>query len=97
MKRRNFTVEFKQQAVDLAKVLGSAAKAAEQLGITDGRIHQWRKKLGLVKNNSFSVKTASVSPEQEEMKRLRQENAELKKVNHILKAAAAFFSQDHLK
>ena len=33
----------------------------------------------------------------EELARLRRENNELRKVNHILKAAAAFFSQDHLK
>ena len=34
---------------------------------------------------------------EEENRRLQAENAELKKVNHILKAAAAFFSRDHLK
>jgi hypothetical protein len=33
----------------------------------------------------------------EEFKRLKAENDKLKKVNQILKAAAAFFSQDHLK
>ena len=33
----------------------------------------------------------------DEVRRLQREVAELKKVNHILKAAAAFFSQDHLK
>jgi len=33
----------------------------------------------------------------EENRRLQRELAEQKKINHILKAAAAFFSQDHLK
>ena len=40
--------------------------------------------------------TSYETPE-EELKRLRKEVEELKKVNYILKRAAAFFSQDHLK
>jgi transposase-like protein len=36
------------------------------------------------------------SPE-EELNRLRRENQQLQKANYILKQAAAFFSQDHLK
>jgi len=34
---------------------------------------------------------------QEELRRLRKEVSELKQVNILLKSAAAFFSQDHLK
>jgi transposase-like protein len=33
----------------------------------------------------------------EEFRRIQKENEKLKKVNQILKSAAAFFSQDHLK
>lgn len=93
MQNRKYTVEFKQQALELAKTLG-AKKAADQLGISDVNIYCWRKKLepNFEKNES---------PQQEalleELTQLRRENAEQKKVIHILKSAAAFFSQDHLK
>ena len=36
-------------------------------------------------------------PESAEIKRLKKEVEDLKSVNYILKRAAAFFSQDHLK
>ena len=92
MQSRKYTVEFKQQAVDLAKSLGCTKKAADQLGISDVNIHVWKKKLmGL--DSSESQQESPL----DELKRLRRENAEQKKVIHILKSAAAFFSQDHLK
>lgn len=90
--RRNFTPEFRQQAIDLAEQLKSISQAERQLGITQGLINQWKRKLGSKVNPAG--KTESLD---EENRRLRQENEKLKKVNHILKSAAAFFSQDHLK
>lgn len=91
--RRNYTLEFKQQAIALAEELKSIAKAEGELGIPHGLIHQWRKKFG-AKPSGPTVRAGSLD---EENRRLRQENEKLKKVNHILKSAAAFFSQDHLK
>jgi len=90
--RRTFTPEFRQQAIELAEELKSITKAENQLGITHGLIHQWKRKLGAAP--AHAGKTESLD---EENRRLRQENEKLKKVNHILKSAAAFFSQDHLK
>ena len=96
MKKRTFTKEFKIQAVELADSLGNVTEAARQLGILDSSIHNWKKNLSvagpkMVENVKLSAK------EYDELKRLRRETAEQKKVIHILKAAAAFFSQDHLK
>jgi transposase len=94
--RRKFTPEFKQQALELAQELGSFNEAARQLGIRDSLLHNWKAKFKVPP--SSKVKTAQVAmAEAEELKRLRKENEELKKVNYILKKAAAFFSQDHLK
>jgi len=98
MTRVQYTKEFKLQALELAEQLGSLAAAAKQLGIPDSSIYNWKIKYKPNLNLSEQVKVvAPLSPESEELKRLRKENEELKKVNSILKRAAAFFSQDHLK
>lgn len=100
---RNYTEEFKRQAVQLAEDLGSAMKAAKQLGISDANIHNWRMKIRTGQSLSATktpVKAAAgaTSPinAEEELKRLRKKVAELEKVNHILKSAAAIFTRDHL-
>lgn len=90
--RRHYTPEFKEQAVALAADLKSIAKAEAELGIPHGLIHQWRRKIGTPVSATGKPESA-----EDEIRRLRQENEKLKKVNHILKSAAAFFSQDHLK
>lgn len=96
-KIRSYTKEFKLQSVNLAQELGSAAQAAKQLGIPEANIYMWRKKFRdeiVLPVKSTPASSAEVLKENQ---RLQQEVAHLKKVNHILKAAAAFFSQDHLK
>lgn len=92
--KRQYTEEFKKQAVKLAVELGNITEAARQLGTNDGVIHAWMKKYNVVA--SGKDKRVEFS-ESEEIRRLKKENEELKKINHILKRAAAFFSQDHLK
>jgi transposase len=91
-KPRVYTEEYKTQALQLAEDLGSMAAAAKQLGITDVNLHNW-------KNKRLAAQGGSIKKPEEgdELKRLRRENAEQKKVIEILKSAAAFFSQDHLK
>jgi transposase len=93
-KPRIYSPEFKEQAVELAKELNSIASAARKLGIAKGVLHTWAmaKKWPKIEGLTIGVE----SPE-DELKRLRKENQELKKANLILKSAAAFFSQDHLK
>jgi transposase len=93
-KPKNYTDEFKKQAVALANELDSVSRAAAQLGISPVNIYDWKKKIDIAVIN---INEQSSSSDREELMRLRKENSELKKVNHILKSAAAFFSQDHLK
>ena len=94
MASRSYTAEFKKQAVELAATLGSTKKAADQLGIPDVNISVWKKRLSTSGSKEHGVRKEA--PDQE-LQHLRKENAELKHVNFILKTAAAFFSQDHLK
>ena len=89
-KNRVYTEEFKKQAVELSFELQNVAEAARQLGVRDVLLHKWRTKYK-------PEKKPVAAAESDEIKRLKRENEELKKVNYILKRAAAFFSQDHLK
>ncbi len=95
--KRKHTKEFKIEALNLAKELGSYSAAARQLGISDSTMHGWKQQYGFTTNNVNKKTVVEVVNEAEEIKRLKKENEELKKVNYILKRAAAFFSQDHLK
>lgn len=90
---RKYSNEFKQQAVQLSYQLGPT-RAAKQLGIAESNLSNWRDKK--VKD-AKDPKRQEAESQEDEIKRLRKENEELKKVNYILKRAAAFFSQDHLK
>lgn len=90
MAKRSYTEEFKKDAVRLAIELNSVAQAAKQLGTSETNVHGWKEKYQL-KDNQVTTS------EFEEIKRLKKENEQLKKVNNILSRAAAFFSQDHLK
>lgn len=90
---RKYSDEFKRQAVQLSYELGPT-RAARQLGISGVNVSKWRTKQS--NDKSISREQEALSQEQE-LKRLRKENEEQKKVIHILKRAAAFFSQDHLK
>jgi transposase-like protein len=102
---RKYSSEFKHQALILADELGSMSSAASKLGISYQNIYHWRnqvkeqqKTLNLkVNNKSLSEKVTISSAEYEELKKLKQEVLDLRKTNIILKQAAAFFSQDHLK
>ena len=96
---RQYTEEFRQQALKLAEELGSVVEASKQLGIPEVNIYAWRSR-----SKEASAKTQSTARSSHgdpdllaEIERLRREVSKLNKVNYILKSAAAFFSQDHLK
>jgi transposase len=93
--RSRYTEEFKIDALKLAKTLGNYTEAAKKLGVSDSILHSWKKTYNISIDSNKSVEIAFA--ETEELKRLKKENEELKKINYILKRAAAFFSQDHLK
>lgn len=94
--KSKYSKEYKLDALQLVNQLGSYSEAARQLGITDSLLHAWKAKFKFSMKKD-SEKAEILTPESIELQRLKKENEELKKVNYILKRAAAFFSQDHLK
>lgn len=93
---RKYTNEFKHRVVTLANEIG-VTEASAKLGVPTGNIYNWRESLTKVGRVSKSDTKSANETSEEELKRLRKENSDLKKANIILKSAAAFFSQDHLK
>lgn len=94
--RRSFTNDFKVQALELTEQIGSVTEAATRLGIQPERIRVWKRQLGRSQGGETRSVAQSMA-DAEEIKKLRKQVSDLEKTNYILKKAAAFFSQDHLK
>jgi transposase len=93
-KRRQYTAEFKREAVELVTNQGyTIAEAARNLGIRDQVLGRWRREHLQKQQNAFPG-TGHQSPEVEELNRLREENRRLKLEREILKKAAAFFAKE---
>jgi transposase len=93
-KKRSYTPEFKKDAVRLVTEQGyKVTEAARNLGINPSVLQRWKTELASVGPNAFPGK-GRLSPEQEELQRLRKENQRLRMEREILKKAAAFFANE---
>lgn len=92
--KREFTVEFKEQAVKRVKGGLGIGAVSRELGISDQTLRNWVKAFEAGKLNGPEAK--AVTPEQMELSRVRAENIRLKRENEILKKAAAYFARDAL-
>jgi transposase len=84
-KRRQYTKEFKKEAVDLVNVQHySVTEAASSLGINRNVLDRWRRQYRMGAENAFPG-TGHGPAEIEELKRLREENRKLRLEKEILK------------
>jgi len=92
--KRHYPEEFKEQAINLAKEIGTK-EAAEKLDIEKVQtLAAWvRYSKKIEENADFK----ELEEARKEIKRLKKELDIEKKSVAILKDAAAFFCQDHLK
>lgn len=91
--RRNYTQEFKEEAVKLITNQGySFAEAGRNLGVNPNVLSRWKKEIEGIDGSGLS-QASSVSV-QSELKRLRKENKRLRMEREILKKAAAFFAKE---
>jgi transposase len=94
MTRKKFTREFKIEAVRfLTGSNMSAAQAGRDLGINPNLLTRWKKEFQSDSSQAFPG-TGHLKPEEEELRRLRRENALLRQERDILKKAAAFFAKE---
>ena len=89
-KRRNYTEDFKRDAVALVTEQGyKTSEAARSLGVGDNLIRRWKRE--------FEEQASGAgldSDEREELKRLRKENRMLRMEKEILKKASAYFAKE---
>lgn len=95
--RKEYTLEFKQEAIKLVTEQGySQAEASKRLGIPHANISRWMRELTGNKMTTPKQLTKIMlsSEEQKELEALRKENKRLKMEREILKKAAAFFANE---
>ena len=92
--RKNYTEEFRREAVRLVTEEGyKIAEAARSLGINANMLGRWVRQTRASSDTAFPGK-GNLSPEQEEVRRLRDENKRLRMEKEILKKATAFFAKE---
>lgn len=92
--RRKFGKEFKQEAVSLVVDQGySNAQAGRSLGIRGNLIGRWRRELEGQPEHAFPGH-GKLTPEQQRIRDLEEENRRLRMEKDILKKATAFFAKE---
>ena len=90
--RKVYTPEFKLQAVTMiTEQKLSVAEVARRLGVSESRVHEWKKALAVKGADAFPG-SGHLTPLEEENRRLRAENKRLEMERDILKKATAFFA-----
>jgi transposase len=93
-RRKRFSKQFKIDAVKLVTEQGyNVSEAARNLGIHHSSLRRWKKQFASNGNQAFPGK-GYMSPEKEELYRLRKEVKLLRMEREILKKAAAFFAKE---
>ena len=93
--RKQYTKEFKLDAISL--VLDqrfTIAEAARSLGIRANMLGRWVRESQADNNGQAFRGNGKLTPEQEEIRRLKIENKQLKLERQILKEAAVFFAKE---
>jgi len=89
--RRTYDRQFKIDAVKLLKESGkTASEVANNLGIKCDLLSRWKNEFA---NETKKAFTGKGNPRDEEVARLKKENADLRMERDILKKAMAIFSQ----
>ena len=92
-KRRQFTAEFKADAVKLVRTGGqSIAQVARNLDLTETALREWVRRAEIEAGEG--PPGALTQAEREELVRLRRDNKRLQMERDILKKATAFFARE---
>lgn len=98
MARVKYSPETRRRAVELVfetekdheSQWAAICSVAAKVNVTSETLRKWVRQAEV----DTGRRTGRSSEESEELKRLRRENAELRRANEILKAASAFFARE---
>jgi transposase len=91
-KRRKYSPEFKQGAVEQARQPGvSCAQVARELGIPSTQLARWKREADAQGYQAFG---GTGKPRDEEVAQLKRELARVKKERDFLREAATFFAKE---
>ena len=91
--KRNYTVEFKEKAVELSYVRGSVVEICRELDIPTSVLSRWRRESDTYGRNSFPGKgNPKLTDGQREIAELKKRLRDAELERDILKKAIAIFS-----
>ena len=91
---RRYDREFKENAVALIQSGRSITGVSRDLGVSGWSLRQWLKTIEGAQALNESKRLSSETPEQREIRRLRQENDYLRRQRDILKKACSILSAE---
>ena len=91
---RRYDREFKENAVALIQSGRSVTEVSRDLGVSDWSLRQWLKTIEGAQALNESKRLSFETPEQREIRRLRQENDYLRRQRDILKKACSILSAE---
>ena len=93
-KRKKHAEEFKREAVRLLESRGerTVSDVAASLGVAENLLHAWKRKYGSAAEQVRKERGGET--QEDEVKRLRREIAQVKQERDILKKSIAFFARD---
>ncbi len=100
VERKQYSAEFKRDAVHMMTEGGqSASQVARTLGINSNLLHKWKRQLALAQEtqaagrHGYEAFPGQGRAHDEELVKLRRENAALKMERDVLKKAVAIFAK----
>jgi transposase len=91
-KRRNYGDEFQREAVRLVTEHGyGVSETARNLGINAHMLGRWKREVEAPQSAAF-LGNGRMSPDQEELQRLREDNKRLRMERDIVKKALGYFA-----
>ncbi len=91
--RRNFTPEFKRDAVRLLRGGRGVTDVAESLGVARSLLQRWREQIEASSDEAFPGRGKQTG-DQEELRKLKQKLRDVTEERDILKKALAYFADD---